>query len=723
MASDFDGIDDDLDRFQEDAHVKDALGRGVDLREYSRQLEHDLKQVEEESVDTYVREAHSVVALHEQMNACDVVLERMQLMLGGFREDLGGISDEIKSLQDQSITMSVKVRNRKTTEERLSLFLEKIVVPEELVAGVTEAEVNTAYTAWLLQLNDKLTYSQRTTPPPDGSCGPGLAPCDTRAVADVRATLERLRLKAVAKVRQFLVKHILELKKPKTNLQMVQTNVLLKYAEHVRFLAEQDPPVAAELKTLYADTVGRALHALFRGYHASLLKLQAELATKNDLVAVEETTPMRGLFSSSKVDLTKHLSPLALGNRDGILGQVEAPAIIVHLAQAEGASFPYEALFRSVLKHLTDSATSEYLFAKDFFRGAARPSEMFNVVFARTLSLCLESVENHLFGCHDAVGLLLMLRLTQAYRSLMRGRRVAALDPFFDRLELLLWPRFKAVFDANIASLRGARVARMGAVASAKSHFVVRRYGEFAAAVLSLHRSSDGPEGGARGSAGGAASVGVVGGGEGARGGEGGVGGGAADQMVLQVLATLREELVLLLGRLADRDPRANRKSRMVFLVNNYHAVLAVFTARRITSDETARFEELLAQQREAFVEEELRQPFGRLIAFVQQTEAQLSAAGPGGPAGVAGAIVVDQEAAGVLAREFASTWKRGIELINADVGKLFEDVHNGTELLKQVLTQLLLYYTRFQVREGASGRAAACRAPVHARLALACSC
>ena len=59
-----------------------------------------------------------------------------------------------------------------------------------------------------------------------------------------------------------------------------------------------------------------------------------------------------------------------------------------------------------------------------------------------------------------------------------------------------------------------------------------------------------------------------------------------------------------------------------------------------------------------------------------------------------------------MLAREFASTWKRGIELINADVGKLFEDVHNGTELLKQVLTQLLLYYTRFQVREGASERA-----------------
>lgn len=53
--------------------------------------------------------------------------------------------------------------------------------------------------------------------------------------------------------------------------------------------------------------------------------------------------------------------------------------------------------------------------------------------------------------------------------------------------------------------------------------------------------------------------------------------------------------------------------------------VLSVFQERRIISDETARFEELLVRQRDCFVEEELKEKYKRLISFVQQTEASMS--------------------------------------------------------------------------------------------------
>jgi hypothetical protein len=38
----------------------------------------------------------------------------------------------------------------------------------------------------------------------------------------------------------------------------------------------------------------------------------------------------------------------------------------------------------------------------------------------------------------------------------MQRRRVPILDPFFDRLSLLLWPRFKQVFDSNLKSVKSA---------------------------------------------------------------------------------------------------------------------------------------------------------------------------------------------------------------------------------------------------------------------------
>lgn len=49
------------------------------------------------------------------------------------------------------------------------------------------------------------------------------------------------------------------------------------------------------------------------------------------------------------------------------------------------------------------------------------------------------------------------------------------------------------------------------------------------------------------------------------------------------------------------------------------------------------------------------------------------------------------------LVREFAGNWRTGIQQINDDVLAYFANFRNGMEILKQVLTQLLLYYTRFQ--------------------------
>ena len=48
------------------------------------------------------------------------------------------------------------------------------------------------------------------------------------------------------------------------------------------------------------------------------------------------------------------------------------------------------------------------------------------------------------------------------------------------------------------------------------------------------------------------------------------------------------------------------------------------------------------------------------------------------------------------LTREFYDTWRQGIDAINRDVIKSFANFHLGQDILKQVLTQLLLYYTRF---------------------------
>ena len=59
------------------------------------------------------------------------------------------------------------------------------------------------------------------------------------------------------------------------------------------------------------------------------------------------------------------------------------------------------------------------------------------------------------------------------------------------------------------------------------------------------------------------------------------------------------------------------------------------------------------------------------------------------------------------LVVNFSSTWKGGLEKLNSNVLSNFSSFRNGMEILKQVLTQLLLYYSRFQdiLRRGWKGR------------------
>ena len=108
----FDEIGEDLLAFEEDDMVHQALHRGVDLRKYGAELEKELRVAEMESVSQYVENNQQVVDLHKQMQDCDAVLARMQEMLLGFQADLGGISEEIKHLQDESLSMSIRLRNR-----------------------------------------------------------------------------------------------------------------------------------------------------------------------------------------------------------------------------------------------------------------------------------------------------------------------------------------------------------------------------------------------------------------------------------------------------------------------------------------------------------------------------------------------------------------------------------------------------------------------------------
>lgn len=625
------GLQEELEECKGDDVVANILARGTKSREYAKGVENNIRQNELDSVQDYIKESDNLVSLHDQIFDCDSILSQMETLLSGFQAEIGSISSEIKSLQEKSMDMGLKLKNRKVAELKLARFNEDIIVPPRMVDIIVDGEVNDEYMRTLEILSKKLKSVEV-----DSMIKTSIA------LKDVQPELERLRQKAVSKVFEFIVQKLYALRKPKTNIQILQQSVLLKYKYVVLFLKEHGKEVYTEVRGAYIDTMNKVLSAHFRAYIQALEKLQLDIATSSDLIGVE--TRATSLFSRGREPLKNRSAVFALGERINILKEIDQPALIPHIAEASSLKFPYEVLFRSLHKLLMDTATSEYHFCDDFFG----EESMFYEIFAGPFAVIDEHFNSILPNCYDAIGLMLMIRIIHQHQLIMSRRRIPCLDSYLDKVNIALWPRFKMVFDLHLSSLRNANVKTLWED-DVHPHYVIRRYAEFTASLIHLNVEY----------------------------GDGQL------ELNLDRLRMAVDDLLIKLARTFTRP-----KQQTVFLINNYDMTIAVLKEAGTEGGKTQlHFEELLKSNTAIFVEELLLEQFSDLIKFVKTRASEDPSSNPEKPITVA-----DVEP---LVKDFASRWKAAIELMHKDVITSFSNFLCGMEILRAALTQLLLYYTR----------------------------
>ncbi|KAG6656240.1 hypothetical protein I3843_04G008200 [Carya illinoinensis] len=625
------GLQQELEECKNDDVVANILSKGAKLREYTKGVENNLRKVELDSIQDYIRESDNLVSLHDQIRECDSILSQMETLLGGFQAEIGSISSDIKTLQEKSMDMGLKLKNRKVAESKLAKFVEDIIVPPRMVDIIVDGEVNDEYMRTLEILSKKLKFVE-VDPMVKAS----------KALKDVQPELEKLRQKAVSKVFDFIVQKLYALRKPKTNIQILQQSVLLKYKYVVSFLKEHGNEVYTEVRGAYIDTMNKVLSAHFRAYILALEKLQLDIATSSDLIGVEARST--GLFLRGREPLKNRSAVFALGERIKILKEIDEPALIPHIAEASSSKYPYEVLFRSLHKLLMDTATSEYHFCDDFFV----EESMFYEIFAGPFAVIDEHFNSILQNCYDAIGLMLMIRIIHQHQLIMSRRRIPCLDLYLDKVNISLWPRFKMVFDMHLNSLRNANVRTLWED-DVHPHYVMRRYAEFTASLIRLNvEYGDG-------------------------------------QLELN-LERLRMAVDDLLIKLAKIFPKT--KLQIVFLINNYDMTISVLKeASPDVGKIQMHFEELLKSNTALFVEELLLEHFSDLIKFVKTRASEDPSSGS------EKAIAVGEVEP--LVKDFGSRWKAAIELMHKDVITSFSNLLCGMEILRAALTQLLLYYTR----------------------------
>ncbi|RLN42259.1 vacuolar protein sorting-associated protein 52 A isoform X1 [Panicum miliaceum] len=625
------GLQQELDDCKNDQEVANILANGVKLREYTKGVENNIRQVELDSIQDYIKESENLVSLHDQIIDCDNILSQMETVLTGFQTEIGSISSEIKVLQEKSMDMGLKLKNRKAAESKLSKFVEDIIVPPRMIDIIVDGEVNDEYMKTLETLSKKIKFID---------ADPMVK--SSKALKDVQPEVERLRQKAVSKIFEFVIQKFYALRKPKTNIQILQQSVLLKYKYTIIFLKEHAKEIYAEVRAAYIDTMNKVLSAHFRAYIQALEKLQMDIATSTDLLGVE-TRSTGFLFSIGKESLKTRSSVFALGERINILKEIDQPALIPHIAEAKSQKYPYEVLFRSLQKLLIDTATSEFLFTDDFFG----EESIFHDIFAGPIQVVDEHFNAVLLNCYDAIGIMLMIRIIHQHQLIMFRRRIPCLDSYLDKVNMSLWPRFKMVFDLHLNSLRNANIKTLWED-DVHPHYVTRRYAEFTASLVHLNVEH---------------------------------GDGQLD-LNLERLRMAIEDLLVKLAKMFSKP-----KLQTIFLINNYDLTIAILKEAGTEGGKAQlHFEEVLKRNIAIYVEELLQEHFSDLIRFVKTRPADETATS---------SEKVSISEVEPLVKDFASRYKAAIELMHKDVITSFSNFLCGMEILRAALAQLLLYYTR----------------------------
>ncbi|KAL9552618.1 hypothetical protein PS6_004368 [Mucor atramentarius] len=598
-----------------------------------------------------IEHVQSFVDLHAEIQTCDEVLGRMEELLSVFQSDLGNISGEIQTLQEQSTVMSVKLRNRKTVESRLGKALQGMVIPPDVIKKITEGDVDELWLEYLLTINKQMRFVKANQHRP------------IKALRNVGPELEKLRLKAAATIRDFFVSRIQLLCVPNANIQIMQQSVFLKYKELHFFVLERHHEAAREIRQSYMNSLRWYFQNHFERYSKGLLKLQTVSADKTDLIGVEENNRKGGLFGTSKVTLKDKTNLFALGDRSDTLRIQDPGVILVHVAEAKEQKYQFEQLFRSFNLTLIDNASSEYLFIYEFFsrdpKTAADTAKLiFQFIFEPTEKVGMNFTKAYVENCYDAVGLLLCIRINTQLALELQRRRVPALEGYTNATNMLLWPRFQYVMSLHVESLKRMFNSKsvMSAVKDIHPHYldlanewlqITRRYSEFAASLLVLNDGYD-------------------------------------DAILSKSVHKLRDEFEAVLSRMSHEFPESPR--RIAFLINNYDLIVSVFqeTHSRAVDGELDYMKQLLALQTSAFVDEQLKPYFGALIDLVKKSEHMQD---------LSSIEIPDLER---ITAHFAQTWRQSLKSINASVIQYFSNFKNGTTVLHAVLGQLIVYYTKF---------------------------
>ncbi|KAI0394364.1 Vps52-domain-containing protein [Xylariaceae sp. FL0594] len=440
----------------------------------------------QQSTDEHQQEKAKFEDLHQSIQACDKILDSVEVNLASFRNDLATVSADIETLQARSAALSVRLENRKAVEKGLAPAVEEISVSPLVVAKIADGHIDEAWIKALHEVDKRATAYKKGESNAERNKG----------LQDLGPLLEKLVQKAVERIRDFLVAQIRALRSPHINAQIIQQQNFLKFKDLFSFLHRHQPILADEICLAYMNTMRWYYVNQFTRYENALKKIKLHVLDKADVLGNEDTSRRGVALHSSKISGPPH-DAFNIGRRVDILRTTNQAAISSYLAEEDQSTHYLEMPFRNFNLALIDNVTAEYTFLASFFSPALSYSTIsrhFTYIFDPTLHLGHTLTKSLLAETYDALGLLLAVRLNQRFQFELQRRKIPAADGYLNGTAMILWPRLQFVMNAHCESVRALTTALPSrppakaeqAKLSTAPHVVTQRFGQLLHGILSV---------------------------------------------------------------------------------------------------------------------------------------------------------------------------------------------------------------------------------------------
>ncbi|CAG9318593.1 unnamed protein product [Blepharisma stoltei] len=532
----------------------------MDLREYSESILTNLKNCEDENMAEILNQQEDLAHLYMEMSASGNILLNIEEMLTKFESGLGNISSEIKSLQSQTLNLSVQMNNRKDLDNKLKHYVSQVMIAPELTNKLLYSEIDEGYIIFVNQLKEKLKYikfqgkiryqDQEIIPP---------------SMKDIIPVLRNISDKVTWKIKNFIWNFILSIVKPRINMTLLQES-MLKYKDFLQFLRENSQENYVELCMKYTEAMSSVNFSYFKAYMAGIKKKIKDDSTKLDVIISE----------ISDHSLWK-VRGFELNNRHSIIDSLETLEPITSDNKKE--SFYIERLFQSACISLMSSFQESFAFTLDFF--GLKPEQynpIFGDIYIQTFQNIIDTFALLFSNTYDVLGLLLVLRINSALEYTIEKKNMTALLSFFERVRMICWPRLQFLLDTNLREMEKAYYLRATDITL---HPLTSRFTQF---IVSLHKISP------------------------------------TDDMFRQRLALFKRALMHSLTRLSQDI--SDEKNRTVFLINNLDYLITEFNDQGLVlSDDFLQLEGDLNNLIEIFLKMQLKEVFGALMGIIENPE------------------------------------------------------------------------------------------------------